>query len=83
LQKLSASNKNTTMNKSKRSFSLLLAIVAGASAFSVLAPLRAAADPTDLITICFRNRSIQIPQYLLPRYQSVPGTTVGNCITTP
>lgn len=71
------------MNKTKRSISLLLAIVAGASAFSILAPLRAAADPTDLVTICFRNRTIQVPQYLLGRYQTVPGTTVGACPTTP
>lgn len=71
------------MNKSKRSVSLLLALVAGASAFSVLAPLRAAADPTDLIVICFRNRTIQIPQYLLTRYQAVPLTQLGPCPTTP
>lgn len=71
------------MNKSKRPFSLLLAIVAGASAFSILAPLRAAADPTDLTTICFRNRTIQVPQYLLPRYQAVAGTTLGPCVVTP
>jgi hypothetical protein len=72
------------MKNSKRPLSLVLAIVAGASAFSILAPLRAAADPTDLVTICFRNRTIQVPQYLVPRYQAVPDTLIGQaCPTTP
>ena len=71
------------MNKSKRSVSFLCALVAGASAFSIIAPLRAAADPTDLVTICFRNRTIQVPLYLIPRYQSVFGTTLGPCPTSP
>lgn len=72
------------MNKSKRPFSLLLAIVAGASAFSILAPLRAAADPTDLVTICFRNRTIQVPQYLVTRYQAAGATHIGQpCPITP
>jgi hypothetical protein len=72
------------MNKTKRPFSLILAVVAGASAFSILAPLRAAADPTDLVTICFRNRTIQVPQYLVPRYQAVPGTLINQpCPVTP
>jgi len=62
---------------------MVLAVVAGASAFSILAPLRAAADPTDLTTICFRNRTIQVPQYLLSRYTAILGTTVGPCSTTP
>ncbi len=72
------------MNKTTRPFSLILAVVAGASAFSILAPLRAAADPTDLVTICFRNRTIQVPQYLVPRYQAIPGTLIGQpCPVTP
>jgi hypothetical protein len=72
------------MKNTKRPLSLVLAIVAGASAFSILAPLRAAADPTDLVTICFRNRTIQVPNYLVPRYQAVPGTLINqSCPTTP
>ena len=70
------------MNQSKRSISLLLALLAGVSAITVLAP-SASADPTDLVTICFRNKTIQVPLYLLPRYQSVPNTTLGACVTTP
>jgi hypothetical protein len=71
------------MNKAKRSISLALAFVAAASAFSILAPLSAVADPTDLVTICFRNRTIQVPSYLLARYQAIPGTTNGPCPTSP
>jgi hypothetical protein len=71
------------MKKSKRPVSLLLTIVAGASSICLLAPVQAVADPTDLVTICFRNRTVQVPLYLLPRYQAVAGTTLGECLTSP
>ncbi len=36
----------------------------------------------DLVTLCFRNRTIQVPFYLINRYLAVPGTTTGPCITS-
>ena len=33
----------------------------------------------DLVTLCFRNRTIQVPFYLINRYLAVPGTTTGPC----
>ena len=72
------------MSRSKRSLYLLLAFVTGASAFFTLVPLRAAADPADLVTICFRSRTILVPLYLLPRYQGAPGYVgLGACVPTP
>ena len=71
------------MNTPKRSFTLLLAIATAATAFTSLVPVRAAADPTDLTTICFRSRTILVPLYLLSRYQAVAGTTLGACPPTP
>jgi ABC-type sugar transport system substrate-binding protein len=71
------------MKKSQRFLSMVVAIVAGASGFSLLAPLSVTADATDLVTICFRNRTIEVPLYLLPRYQAVLGTTLGPCPTSP
>ena len=43
----------------------------------------AMAQGDTLITICFRNRTVQVPTYLLPRYLAVVGTTPGACIVTP
>lgn len=71
------------MTKSKRPVSLLLAVVVGFSAVLLMVPLKAIADPTDLVTICFRNRTVQVPLYLLPRYQAVAGTTLGECAASP
>ena len=71
------------MSKTKRSTTLLLALFVGASSFTLLNSVRAASDPLDLVTICFRNKTILVPLYLLPRYQGVPGTTVGPCISSP
>jgi hypothetical protein len=71
------------MRKAKRSISLALAIIAGASSFALVESLRAAADPSDLVTLCFRGKTIQVPLYLADRYKAVPGTTVGACNTSP
>ena len=47
------------------------------------AAITALAQGDDLVTICYRNRTVQVPFYLLNRYLAVPGTTTGPCITTP
>lgn len=43
----------------------------------------ALAQGDDLVTLCFRNRTIQVPFYLINRYLLVPGTTTGPCIVSP
>ena len=43
----------------------------------------ALAQGDDLVTLCFRNRTIQVPFYLINRYLAVAGTTTGPCIVSP
>jgi hypothetical protein len=58
------------MRKSRRFLMLSLAVILGAGAFgldSILTP-PALAQTDTLVTMCFRNRTIQVPFYLRPRY---------------
>ena len=66
------------MKTSKRITLIALAILSGLGAASVTA----LAQGDDLVTLCFRNRTVQVPAYLVPRYLAVAGTTAGPCITT-
>jgi hypothetical protein len=67
------------MKTSKQFVLLALAgiVALGTAATTVLA----AGD--DLVTLCYRNRTIQVPSYLLTRYLAVVGTTPGQCNPTP
>ena len=47
------------------------------------AAVTALAQGDDLVTICFRNRTVQVPTYLLNRYLAIAGTMTGPCIVTP
>jgi len=40
------------------------------------------AQGDNLVTLCFRNRTVQVPAYLVPRYMAVPGTIAGPCGAT-
>lgn len=64
------------MTKSKRHLFFTLAVAAsvGIFAFDAMA--------ATLITLCFRGRTIQVPDYLEPRYLSA-GATEGPCPITP
>ena len=68
------------MRKSRRFLTLSLAVVLGAGGFgleSFLTP-PAFAQTDFLVTMCFRNRTIQVPFYLRPRYIA-GGATDGPC----
>ena len=67
------------MKTTKRFMMMALAGVVGLGGAAVTA----LAQGDDLVTLCFRNRTIQVPFYLIGRYLAVPGTTTGPCITTP
>lgn len=60
------------MIKSKRNLFFTLAAVLGVGIFTF------DALAVNLITICFRGRTIQVPDYLEPRYLSA-GATEGAC----
>jgi len=65
------------MKTSKRITLIALAILSGLGAAGV----NALAQGDELVTMCFRNRTIQVPNYLVPRYFGA-GATVGPCIVT-
>ena len=67
------------MNKSKRFLLLSLAIIVGLGGVAATA----LAQGDSLVTVCYRNRTIKVPTYLLNRYLAVPGTMFGSCPTTP
>ena len=46
------------------------------------AAVTALAQGDDLVTLCFRNRTVRIPSYLINRYLAVPGTMVGPCVVS-
>ena len=71
------------MRKLNKFTTLTLAIIAGASSFFVANSLRAAADPSDLVTLCFRGKTILVPIYLKDRYLAVAGTLNGPCAPSP
>lgn len=67
--------------KSSKSLLLLIAVVAGLGAAigSVFA-----ASPDDLVPLCYRNRVIQVPSYLVSRYIfKGANTNIVNCELTP
>ncbi len=66
------------MKNSKRTLLLLLAVICGTSA--LLPAIAAAGD--DLVTLCFRTRTVQVPFYLRPRYITA-GAMDGACPTSP
>lgn len=65
----------------KRSKVLLMlgAAVIGAMGASVSS---AVAGPDDLVLICYRTRTIQVPSYIVSRF-IFKGATAGACVTTP
>ena len=67
------------MKTSKKATLMALAVIVGLGG----AAATALAQGDALVTLCFRNRTVQIPFYLVPRYLAVPGTTSGKCIVTP
>jgi len=66
------------MKTSKRITLIALAILSGLGAAS----MTALAQGDELVTLCFRNRTVQVPAYLVPRYLAVVGTTQGPCQST-
>ena len=71
------------MRKVKNPVTLMLAMIVGASTFLLANSLLAAVDPLDLVSICFRGRTIQVPTYLKDRYLAVPGSLNGPCPSSP
>lgn len=68
----------TIMNHTIRLALLALAAVAGLSAFQHTSH---AVGSTDLITICFRGNTVQVPYYLRFRYFTAGGYA-GQCVTS-
>ena len=66
------------MIKSTRLLILLLAVAAGLGAFNMTSQ---AVGSTDLITICFRAKTIQVPYYLRNRYYAF-GAYDGPCLVS-
>ena len=67
------------MKTSKRLIMMTLAGVVGLGGAAVTA----LAQGDSLVTLCFRNRTIQVPSYLVGRYLAVVGTTAGSCVVSP
>ena len=67
------------MKTSKKAMLTALAVIVGLGG----AAATALAQGDSLVTLCFRNRTVQVPFYLVGRYLAVPGTTSGPCIVTP
>ena len=66
------------MKTTKRIVMMTLAGVVGLGGAAVTA----LAQGDELVTLCFRNRTIQVPAYLVNRYLAVIGTTAGPCVVT-
>lgn len=65
------------MKSSKHFLALAIAVVAGLGA--VVTSAMAAGD--DLQFLCYRNRTIQVPSYLVPRYV-FKGASAGPCVVS-
>ena len=65
-------------SKIKRISFFAVAAFVGAAAFLTLAPAGLAIGGEALQTLCFRNRTIQVPNYLVQRYITA-GATNGPC----
>ena len=66
------------MKTTKRFAFMALAGIVGLGGAAVTA----LAQGDVLVTLCFRNRTVQVPTYLVNRYLSVAGTTTGPCVVT-
>jgi len=64
--------------KNKRIAMLAIAATAGSMAFTLVTPALA---QTNLVFMCFRSRTIQVPSYLAPTYQ-LQGAQPGKCSTS-
>ena len=67
------------MKPSKRFFLLSLAIIVGLGGVAATA---LAQSGDTIVTLCYRNRTIKVPSYLVARYLAKPGTTTGACGTS-
>lgn len=67
-----------TLRKNTRLATLALAVTFGAMAFSLVTPALA---QLQLVPMCFRNRTIQVPSYLATTYQ-LQGATPGSCVVS-
>ena len=67
------------MKTSKKAILMALAVIVGLGGAAVTA----LAQGDSLVTLCFRNRTVQVPSYLVPRYLATPGTTAGPCVVSP
>ncbi len=70
------------MKQSKRFFLLSLSIIVGLGGVAATA---LAQSGDAIVTLCYRNRTIKVPSYLVARYLAKPGTTTGACgvVTNP
>ena len=66
------------MKTAKRIAIMSIAAVVGLGGAAVTA----LAQGDALVTLCFRNRTIQVPSYLVGRYVTA-GATSGPCVVTP
>lgn len=66
--------------KSKRLFLFSLAIIVGLGGAAATA---VAQSGDSIVTLCYRGRTIKVPNYLVPRYLARSGTTNGACVVTP
>jgi hypothetical protein len=65
--------------KNNRIAKLVLSAALGFMAFNFVAPALA---QTNLVPMCYRNRNIQVPSYLVPTYV-LQGGTQGTCSSSP
>lgn len=70
----------TETRRLRRVAALSLAVVFGAGAFALLAPMEALAAGTT--TMCYRNTTIEVPNSMVSKYQA-RGATLGACPVTP
>ena len=68
------------MKQSKRLFLFSIAIIVGLGGIAASA---LAQSGDAVVTLCYRNRTIRVPSYLVARYLARPGTTTGACGATP
>ena len=66
------------MKHSKRLFLLSLAVIIGLGGAAATA---LAQSGDTIVTLCYHNRTIKVPSYLVPRYVA-KGATRGSCPTT-
>ncbi|MEO7319465.1 MAG: hypothetical protein ABIZ56_10790 [Chthoniobacteraceae bacterium] len=66
------------MKQSKRFFLLSLAIVVGLGGVAATA---VAQSGDTIVSLCYRNRTIKVPSYLVPRY-TIKGAAIGACPAT-